>query len=77
MVTPHAIARQTDKLKAKSEQASAEARAKFDEQLKAMRGSRDAASKKLQEMRAASESAWQHIESQDGRRVGVDEERLG
>ena len=55
-----------DKLRAKGEHLSAEARAKYDEQLKAMRASRDAANKKLQEMRAASESAWQQMQ------VGVD-----
>jgi hypothetical protein len=54
---------EVDKLRAKSDQASAEARAKFDEQLKAMRASRDAANKKLQEMRAASESAWQNMQA--------------
>jgi len=42
---------------------SAEARAKYDEQLKAMRANRDAAYKKLQEMRTTTESAWQHMQS--------------
>ena len=54
---------EVDKLKAKSEQMSAEASAKYAEQLKAMRANRDAAYKKLQEMRTASESAWQHMQS--------------
>ena len=55
---------EVDKLRARSRrQLSAEARAKYDEQLKAMRASRDAANKKLQEMRAASESAWQHMQA--------------
>ncbi len=54
---------EVDKLKAKSEQMSADARAKYAEQLKAMRTNRDAAYKKLQEMRGASESAWQHMQA--------------
>ena len=52
-----------DKLKARSHEMSAEARTKYDEQIKAMRASRDAANKKLQEMRSASESAWQHMQT--------------
>ena len=40
-----------DKLRARTHEVSAEARAKYDEQLKAMRASRDAANKKLHEMR--------------------------
>ena len=47
---------EVDKLRARSHEVSTEARAKYDEQIKAMRASRDAANKKLQEMRAASES---------------------
>src|SRR5437879_5512158 len=54
---------EVDKLRAKSDQLSAEARAKYDEQIKAMRASRDAANRKLQEIRAASESAWQHMQA--------------
>ena len=54
---------EVDKLKVKGEQLSAEASAKYAEQLKAMRANRDAAYKKLQEMRAANESAWQHMQS--------------
>ena len=54
---------EVDKLKAKGEQMSAEARAKYAEQLNAMRANRDAAYKKLQEMRTANESAWQHMQS--------------
>jgi hypothetical protein len=46
------------KLRARSDQVSADARAKYDEQLKTMRANRDAAHKKLQEIRTASESAW-------------------
>jgi uncharacterized coiled-coil DUF342 family protein len=45
---------EVDKLRARSAQLSAEARAKYDEQLMAMRASRDAAQKKLQELRTAS-----------------------
>ena len=57
---------EVDKLRAKGEHLTAEARAKYDEQLKAMRASRDTANKKLREMRATSESAWQQMQ------VGVD-----
>ena len=39
---------EVDKLRAKGDQLSAEARAKYDEQLMAMRASRDAAQRKLQ-----------------------------
>jgi hypothetical protein len=53
----------SDKLRARSHEVSAEARAKLDEQIKVMRANRDAAHKKLQEMRAASESAWQHMQT--------------
>ena len=38
---------EVDKLRAKSEQMSAEARTKYAEQLKAMRANRDAANEKL------------------------------
>ena len=54
---------EVDKLRAKSGQMSAEARTKYEEQLKAMRANRDAAHKKLQEMRTATEAAWQHTQS--------------
>lgn len=54
---------EVDKLKTKSEQMGAEARAKFADQLKMMRADRDAAFKKLQELRGASESAWQHMQA--------------
>jgi len=54
---------EVDKLRAKSGEMSAEARAKYDEQLKAMRANRDAAHKKLQEIRTASESAWQNTQA--------------
>jgi len=51
------------KLKSKSEQLSAEARAKYTEQLNALRTTRDATFKKLQELHDASESAWQHLQA--------------
>jgi uncharacterized coiled-coil DUF342 family protein len=54
---------EVDKLRAKGEHLSAEARGKYGEQLKAMRASRDTANRKLHEMRAASESAWQHMQA--------------
>ena len=54
---------EVDKLKAKGEQLSSEAHAKYAEQLKLMRANRDAAYKKLQELRTANESAWQHMQS--------------
>ena len=54
---------EVDKLRAKSAQMSADARTKYEEQLKAMRASRDAAHKKLQELRTASESAWQNMQA--------------
>ena len=57
---------EVDKLRARSHEMGMEARIKYDEQLNAMRASRDAAHKKLQGMRTASESAWQHMQ------MGVD-----
>ena len=54
---------EVDKLRAKSAQMSAEARIKYEEQLMAMRANRDAANKKLQEIRTASESAWQSMQA--------------
>ena len=54
---------EVDKLRAKGEQMSAEAGAKYAEQLKTMRTNRDSAYKKLQEMRTASESAWQNMQA--------------
>ena len=58
---------EVDKLRAKSDQMSAEARAKFADQLKTMRANRDAAFKKLAQLQGASESAWQQMQA------GVDE----
>jgi len=54
---------EVDKLRAKSAQMSAEARIKYEEQLMAMRANRDAANKKLQEIRTASEAAWQNMQA--------------
>ena len=54
---------EVDKLRAKSEQMGTEARAKFAEQLKAMRATRDVAFKKLEELHGSSESAWRHLEA--------------
>ena len=54
---------EVDKLRAKGDQMGAEARIQYYEQLKAMRANRDAANKKLQEMRTASESAWQSMQA--------------
>ena len=50
-------------LSAKGGQMSDAAGAQYDEQLSAMRASRDAAFKKLQDIRTASESAWRGMQS--------------
>lgn len=50
-------------LSEKGGQMSEAANAQFDEQLRAMRASRDAAYKNLQEIRTASESSWRRMES--------------
>ena len=52
-----------DKLTAKSAQMSAEARAAYEKQVKALRADRDLAYTKLQELRTANESAWQHMQA--------------
>ena len=54
---------EVDKVSAKAQQVSAEARAHYEEQLKALRADRAAANKKLQYMRAAGESAWQQMQT--------------
>ena len=54
---------EVDKLRAKGDEMSAEARVKYYEQIKAMRASRDAANKKLQEMRTAGEAARQDMQT--------------
>ena len=50
-------------LSEKGGQMSESADARFDEQLKAMRVSRDAAYKQLQEIRTAAESGWRGMQS--------------
>jgi hypothetical protein len=52
-----------DKLNATGAKAGAEASAKYKEQLKAMRVNRDAAYKKLGEMRTATESAGKQMQA--------------
>jgi hypothetical protein len=54
---------EVDKLNAKGMQMSADARAGYDVQVKALRADRDLAYSKLQELRTANESAWQHMQS--------------
>ena len=54
---------EVDNLNAEGKQMSAEARVRYDTQVKAMRADRDLAYSKLQEMRTANESAWQHMQS--------------
>ena len=54
---------EVDNLNAKGKQMSAEARVRYDTQVKAMRADRALAYSKLQEMRTANESAWQHMQS--------------
>ena len=52
-----------DNLDAKGKLMSADARVTYDTQVKAMRADRDLAYSKLQELRTANESAWQHMQS--------------
>ena len=54
---------EVDKLNAKGKQVSADLRVGYDTQLKAMRADRDLAFSKLQEVRTANESAWQHMQA--------------
>ena len=54
---------EVDNLNAKGKQKSAEARVSYDTQVKALRADRDFAYAKLQEVRTANESAWQHMQS--------------
>ena len=54
---------EVDTLNAKGKQMSADMQAGFDTQVKAMRADRDLAYSKLQELRTANESAWQHMQS--------------
>ena len=54
---------EVDSLNAKGTQMTADVRAGYDTQVKAMRADRDLACTKLQEMRTANESAWHHMQS--------------
>ena len=54
---------EVDNLNAKSIQMTADVRAGYDTQVKAMRADRDLAYSKLQEMRTANESAWHHMQA--------------
>ena len=54
---------EVDKLKARAGMMNAEARIKYEEQLMAMRANRDAANRKLHEMRTASEAAWKNMQA--------------
>ena len=54
---------EVDKLNAKGKQLTADARAGYDTQVKALRADRDLAYSKLEEIRTANESAWQHMQS--------------
>ena len=54
---------EVDKLNAKGKQLSADVRAGYDIQLKAMRADRDLAYSKMQEISTANESAWQHMQA--------------
>jgi uncharacterized coiled-coil DUF342 family protein len=50
-----------DKLEGKAGEFGAEAKDKYREQMQALRAQRDVAMKKMQELGAASESAWQQM----------------
>ena len=52
-----------DQMNAKGQTLAAEARSGYETQVKALRADRDLAFAKLQEMRTANESAWQHMQS--------------
>ena len=54
---------EVDKLNAKGKQMSADVRAGYETQVKALRADRDLAYSKLQELRTANESAWQQMQS--------------
>ena len=54
---------EVDKLNAKGVQMSADMRAGYDTQVKAMRADRDLAYSKLEEIRTANESAWEHMQA--------------
>jgi chromosome segregation ATPase len=50
-----------DRLQARAREAEADARLKYDEQIKEMKAQRDAAEAKLREARSASEVAWRDM----------------
>ena len=54
---------EVDKLSSDQERLNVDARARYDEQVKAMRVHRDAAYKTLEEIRNANESAWRHMQA--------------
>jgi len=54
---------EVDNLNAKGAQLSAEARAGYDTQVKALRADRDFAFSKLEELRTANESAWDKMQA--------------
>lgn len=54
---------EVDKLGGDQEKLNVEARARYDAQVKAMRGYRDAAYQTLEEIRNANESAWRHMQA--------------
>lgn len=54
---------EVDILNAKGAQLSAEARAGYDTQVKALRADRDFAFSKLEELRTANESAWNQMQT--------------
>jgi hypothetical protein len=50
-----------EELKAKAQQASVDATIQYQEQIELLRTKYDAAQAKLQELRTAGESAWEHL----------------
>ena len=52
-----------DQLAAKSGLMTEEARTAYEKQVKALRADRDLAYEKMQELRQANESAWQHMQA--------------
>ena len=54
---------EVDNMNAKGAQMSADMRAGYDIQVKALRADRDLACAKLEEIRTANESAWEHMQS--------------
>ncbi len=54
---------EVDSLSTQGKELGAEARVRYDTQVKAMRADRDLLFSKLEEMRTTNESAWQHMQS--------------